>query len=529
MLTPMKNSNLLMMALLVASCACSAKNKASATEGGERPAIAKQTPPLSDPASRDGAPLPAFEITVWPEQWDVALEAASEAFGLPSEVWREYHPSPYEALNLVQQLVPMGKLPLSMPLVGIDNTRPYTISLTAPEVTFEAVAAAVITKQELPPARFPRLRFSLPAIDVDALANVFSDAAKSKNAKVIANMLATPEMALRVTKHETTITVDLVLGAQMPSDESGLKAALGPPPSAPAAAAFTIAAPSALRVIARSPKLAELGASMGMGMVLAALEEIDDVDMRRLVLAAGTSEVLSVFLVMDPSQDLSHVAMFDLSARGGGKAQLAFPLESTVSEAGKATTLRDGASLLLSDIEWVKVVQAIPNPSVLAAVPGGSAELMELFHECGWTCWVPFASGSQMVRALVSENKLDSSLAELKRLAGKRMPHARLAGDLLVVSQQDTVDPGRWQNVSYDAVPTGSSAASHCYREAALAVRASLKALSNTDPSQHGRLLASARSSLQGAQACAESEPASARRFAGLSTLVEGLSAQTGH
>ena len=474
----------LALAVGLALCAC----RGSSTSAGDPTASSEQV-----------EHRPIVALAIWPEHWASIVGSAQKLEPLRgnpmlvgSTMWSA----------LAQLGAAAGFGGLTLPPPGVDPNAPISFELFSAGQSFEATAlsAARATSAGKPyePSPALRLRITIQARDPKAASEALRTALGSQpGASVVVGASA--------------VAVDIALGGTHPAPFADVA-----PPTAPSSA-FEADGASAARLIAHFDRVSEIATTIGMAHVVDALPEMPS-DQKLLLLAAGTAELFTAYLFVDPATAFATDLMVEVPAEPGAP-HIAFAL----GDAGKATMtaagLARGKSSPLTGLHWAEALSATPRSPFLAATLRTSekrmaSDLATLVHECGAVCIVYAGLGNGFQLASWLHIDLDEVFAGASNNLGVDMTVLRgLAAtwsdnDLMFFHAEGAKLPAWKRPATRPPI-----AAEACYRQAATAVRAALK--SSDVPT--------AKAALDKAAPCVEHDPAIAARFKATSELVTAV------
>lgn len=466
----------LLCSLIVVGCKSSPRSSGTPTED----------------AHGAGGRQPIMSLAIWPERW-ASIAGLPQLRALGGEVPSSFWASARDAADDV------GLRSLALPPPGIDASGPITLEVHRPKATFETIGLAAATRA--PIAAEDRVglhaRVTFAASDPAALATALEAAIAAREEQTLP--------VLRVLRGDRAVALDVftddVAAAQL------------------AAAAPAIALPfesgheSAARAALRLEGLGDLTATSGMLAAYGALASYDGGE-APLLLAQGTSEVLTGYLLTDPASSASAGLFVDV-AEGGG-LQVAFAL----TEAGKAALTAGGLAssntMAIDRVNWSAVIAAAPRPPLFPA-GAESQDVATAFHECGGMCFVWAAMGNALGLASLMRGGELAGIEEAMRTAFPTGELSWLPSGLVFVHAPGA-KPAGWNSVATGAVTRGAAEA--CYRKALLAVRLGLRA-------EGAELagLADAEKALDGAASCVKSDAAIAARHRALREMIAAIRA----
>jgi hypothetical protein len=433
------------------------------------------------PAATPSGPQPVVSLAIWPERWPAIAalpQVKTAGLEIPTSFW-----------EFAQTAATLIHLKVALPPPGLDTSQPITAEVGAPRGTFEAIAVAAAKKDmnALKNSFAMRVRVTFPARDAGALASAFESA--------IAARRKDDRPSLRVVRGDHAVAVDMSFDVAEMQDA-------GPPPAI--AVAFDAGHDSAARAALRLPGLADLGAMTAMLKMMGALADIEP-EHTKEILANGTAEVLTGYLMIDPATSVSNALLIDVPATGN--PQVGFEL----TEAGKAALaaggLAPGKRSALDAVKWQAVIDAVPRAALLANVKDPMRDVATLFHECGSFCFAYVAMGNALdLASAFGDADLGKILKEKGGGLGMQLGDISVTGNLAFIMPAGAKEPA-W---NVPAAPAAQSAAEACYRKALLDVRAALR---NSE-------LDRADAALAGATSCVAADPAIAARHHDLREFV---------
>lgn len=431
-------------------------------------------------------PQPVVSVALWPDRWPTIA-------GLP-QVRAIGMPLPTSFWTLAQTAAgQLGLDKLTLPPPGIDTNLPITTELAPPQGSFETIAAAAAHHdvKALRASIGMRIRVTVPAKDVNALAGSLEQAIAARKDR---------HPALRVVRGERAVAVDISF------DESDMTDTPAPPAIA---VAFDAGHDSAARAALRLPGLADVGAMTGMMRVMGALGMVEKSEAKKL-LAEGTAEVLTGYLMIDPATSISDALLIDVPMTGNPQA--AFELTEPGAKALAAGGVVAGKRTGLEAVKWQAVIDASPHSPLVATRSGKDAQtqLATAFHECGAFCFAYAAMGNALPFASVfGAPDLGAMIKQATAQLGAPLADLELRGNLVFLLPAGA-NPPAWKVQAAGAAQTAGEA---CYRHALLDVR---KALEDD-------ALDAADSALAAAEKCVAGDPAFAARERNLREFVLAL------
>ena len=428
-------------------------------------------------------PQPVISVALWPDRWPtIAALPQVRALGmpLPTSFW-----------TLAQTAAgQVGLDKLAFPPPGIDSAQPITVEMGAPQRTFEALVAAA-AKRDMNAMRGAvgmRIRVTVPAKDAAALAGALEQAIAARKDR---------HPALHVVRGDHAVAVDIAF------EEADLQDKPAPPAIA---LAFDAGHDSAARAALRLPGLADVSSMTGTLRMVGALAMVEKSEANKL-LAAGTSEVLAGYLLMDPATSIADALLFDVPV--SGNVQAAFELTEPGKAALAAGGLAPGKRVALDAVKWQAAIDASPHSPLVASGSGKKAEseLATLFHECGAFCFAYAAMGNALPFAAVFGGAdLGAMIKQATAQLGTPLADIEIQGNLVFLLAAGA-NPPTWK---VPAAGGPQTAAEACYRHALLDVRSALKASS----------FDAADAALAGADKCVAADPAIAARHRAMRELV---------
>jgi hypothetical protein len=314
---------------------------------------------------------------------------------------------------------------------------------------------------------------------------------------------------LRTSKVDNAVVIDVVFFDENIDTVEWSKYFAAPASSV----AFAKAGASAVRMIVRGAPLGEMGATAGAAKVLGALAHVDS-DMRDLLLLEGTSEIMTGFLLMDPNTSIARNFFVDFPADAVQTPQVAFQLSDAGMKAIEASGLSAGKTMVASELDWNKAIEAVELSALLAQAKG-LKDISTFFHECGWSCWsyLVMGNGLQIAKVLQKSNELEKMVDESFQLNVLReLSKAQFQLDergLLSVTGNSASD---WSTLQLSTPTPARTEAERCMRAAWAEARDNFSKVAGTAAGSRAQWIKKAQDALAKNASCASQDPIVQRR-----------------
>jgi hypothetical protein len=448
------------------------------------------TPSQTSRTGAEAGELPVLHLVVWTQQWPRVLAAVPKLASLQQTM-----PDMATFWGLAKDvLATVGVTNLVLPPAGIEPIAPIAVDVFRARKSFEAAALTLAIGTAPDTSEIaPRLRITLPARDVAELVAALEPIAKART-------------NVAITRGDNAVAIDISLAPGKP------------PAGMPAPMRETTPDYSAARGVLRADGIAEVGASLGVGAMARYLASSTPAagDAPRM-LATGFAEVITGYLLADPSSSVADALVVDIPAAPDATPEVGYALSRAGSAALTAAGFAPGGIELIGGLKWEAAATAIPSSPLIAGSTGKDAarEAATAMQECGMSCFVYVALGNGLQLGDAVRDMMFGAAKELSTRLQLRWD----TGDMIAVSAAGTSP----QAIARPVLPKPPSAAMQCYRKALFDVRKSLRGAVE----QPARI-AGAYAALDAAQSCTSADPVISKRASALRDAIVQLQARLG-
>lgn len=524
-----KRSILSVAVLVLASSACKSKPGSSNREG--LPLAEPQTASQTTASVEVVEEVAGMSLSLWPAHWtafrDEIRSFKAKDEGIARVIGDLNLASPWTAFAPIAADIGLKNL-FSLPPIGLLSAEPITIEVLPAWIPFEQVALEAFQSVAAGTAltrSSPRFRVTIPTSKASAFADLVRTATKGQLQEAVKGQVFRSDgHALRISVLESSVVLDIAIIDDAKRSESEWAKVFGGPLTTPSPHAFQLEQGSAARLFISARGLSDLGASMGMTMVLGALESVNK-DKIEAIFAEGTKEVLSAFLFVDPQASVASQVFIDFPTDSSG-SQAAFRLSPTAVDAFGAGGLSASKPVSFSGLDWTTVVAAVEQSPVLAETKGLEA-VSELFYEGGWSTGLYlFLGNAVQLASTLSSEEINRVLSELPLAALAPLGRLQLDARGLLVAAPMRSSTDRWKSLQLSSQSTDESAqkAERCMRVGWAKVRVALGAVYDSEPSSRASRLLQARDAANAQAQCAMQDPPIAARYQHMTELLTAMS-----